>query len=153
MALKKAKQGKKNASKNQVITYYFNVDKCKNCAKKNGCYKEDAKSKTYSLSIKSDIHKDQIEFEKSEYFRKCAKERYMIEAKNSEPKDNNQVKRIDIGLFLLNYKNTKHDISKNRDISCFLCSNLEATEKITIFSVASGDLGDFFILMKKARWV
>ncbi|MBU3146799.1 hypothetical protein KPL50_25280, partial [Clostridium sp. CF012] len=36
------KQGKKNVGQNQVITYYFNVDKCKNCAKKNGCYKEDA---------------------------------------------------------------------------------------------------------------
>lgn len=86
MAFRKAKQGKKNIGENQVITYYFNVDKCKNCAKKNGCYKENAKSKTYSVSIKSDIHKDQIEFEKSEYFKKRAKERYMIEAKNSELK-------------------------------------------------------------------
>ncbi|MBU3147005.1 transposase, partial [Clostridium sp. CF012] len=42
MASRKAKQGKKNVGQNQVITYYFNVDKCKNCAKKNGCYKEDA---------------------------------------------------------------------------------------------------------------
>lgn len=86
MAFRKAKQGKKNVGQNQVITYYFNVDKCKNCPKKNGCYKENAKSKTYSVSIKSDIHKEQIEFEKSEYFKKRAKERYMIEAKNSELK-------------------------------------------------------------------
>ena len=86
MAFKKAKQGKKNVGKNQAITYYFNVDNCKNCAKKNGCYKEGAKSKTYSVSIKSDIHKEQIEFEKSEYFKKRARERYMIEAKNSELK-------------------------------------------------------------------
>jgi transposase len=86
MAFKKAKQGKKSVGQNQVITYYFNVDNCKSCAKKNGCYKEGAKSKTYSVSIKSDIHKEQIEFEKSEYFKKRAKERYMIEAKNSELK-------------------------------------------------------------------
>jgi hypothetical protein len=86
MAFKKAKQGKRNVGKNQAITYYFNIDNCKNCAKKNGCYKEGAKSKTYSVSIKSDIHKDQIEFEKSEYFKKRARERYMIEAKNSELK-------------------------------------------------------------------
>ena len=86
MAIKKAKHGKKNVGKNQSITYYFDVDKCKNCAQKNACYKEDAKSKTYSVSIKSDIHKDQIEFEKSEYFKKRSKERYMIEAKNSELK-------------------------------------------------------------------
>jgi hypothetical protein len=86
MAFKKAKQGKKNVGKNQTITYYFNVDNCKNCAKKNGCYKEGSKSKTYAVSIKSDIHKEQIEFEKSEYFKKRARERYMIEAKNSELK-------------------------------------------------------------------
>ena len=86
MAFKKAKQGRKNVGKNQTITYYFNVDNCKNCPKKNGCYKEGAKSKSYSVCIKSDIHKEQIEFEKSEYFKKRARERYMIEAKNSELK-------------------------------------------------------------------
>lgn len=86
MAIKKAKQGKKNVSQNQVLTYYFNVDKCENCQCKNGCYKEGAKSKTYSVTIKSNTHKDQIEFEKSEYFKKRARERYMIEAKNSELK-------------------------------------------------------------------
>lgn len=86
MALRKAKQGKKNLGQNQVITYYFDVEKCKNCDKRNGCYKEGSKTKTYSISIKSDIHKEHIEFEKSEYFKKRAKERYMIEAKNSELK-------------------------------------------------------------------
>jgi len=86
MAIKKAKQGKKDVGKNQVLTYYFNVEKCKNCAHKKGCYKEGAKSKTYSVSIKSNIHKDQIEFENSEYFKKRARQRYMIEAKNSELK-------------------------------------------------------------------
>lgn len=86
MAIKKAKQGKKNVGPNQVLTYYFDVEKCKNCAHKNGCYKEGAKSKTYSVSIKSNTHKDQIEFEKSEYFKTRARQRYMIEAKNSELK-------------------------------------------------------------------
>lgn len=86
MAIKKAKQGKKNVGLNQVLTYYFDVEKCKNCAHKNGCPKEGAKSKTYSVSIKSNTHKDQIEFEKSEYFKTRARQRYMIEAKNSELK-------------------------------------------------------------------
>lgn len=86
MAIKKAKQGKKNVGQNQVLTYYFDVEKCKNCAHKNGCYKEGAKYKTYSVSIKSNTHKDQIEFEKSEYFKTRARQRYMIEAKNSELK-------------------------------------------------------------------
>jgi transposase len=86
IAIKKAKQGRKNVGKNQALTYYFNIEKCKNCAHKNGCYKEGAKSKTYSVSIKSNTHKDQIEFEKSEYFKTRARQRYMIEAKNSELK-------------------------------------------------------------------
>lgn len=86
MAIKKAKQGKKNVGINRVLTYYFDVENCKNCAQKNGCYKEGAKSKTYSVSIKSNTHEDQIEFEKSEYFKTRARQRYMIEAKNSELK-------------------------------------------------------------------
>lgn len=58
MAIRKAKQGRKNISKNQRDTYYFDIEKCKVCPLKEGCYKERAKSKTYSVSIKSDIHKN-----------------------------------------------------------------------------------------------
>lgn len=86
MASRKARQGKKNVSKNQVDTYYFDVEKCKVCPQKEGCYKEGAKSKSYSVSIKSDTHKSQIEFQESEYFKEKSKERYKIEAKNSELK-------------------------------------------------------------------
>lgn len=86
MAIRKAKQGKKDVGQNQVTTYYFDVEKCKHCSKRDGCYKDEAKSKTYSVSIKSDLHKNQMIFEKSDYFKERAKERYMIEAKNSELK-------------------------------------------------------------------
>jgi transposase len=86
MAIRKAKQGKKSKDKNRVIAYYFDVEKCKNCSQREGCYKPGAKSKTYSVTIKSDIHKDQMIFEESEYFKKRSKERYKIEAKNSELK-------------------------------------------------------------------
>ncbi|MVX67431.1 IS1182 family transposase [Clostridium chromiireducens] len=86
MAFRKSRQGKKNVSKNQVDTYYFDIEKCKICPQKEGCYKDGAKSKTYSVSIKSDIHKSQIEFQESEYFKEKSKERYKIEAKNSELK-------------------------------------------------------------------
>lgn len=87
MAVRKAIQGKKNVGENQVITYYFDIEKCKNCPLKQGCYKEGAKSKTYSISIKSEIHQEQIEFEKSEYFKEKSKHRYKIEAKNGELKN------------------------------------------------------------------
>lgn len=86
MAIRKARQGKKGVGKNQVDTYYFDVDKCKRCPLREGCYKEGAKSKTYSVSIKSDQHSAQAKFQESKYFKEKAKERYKIEAKNSELK-------------------------------------------------------------------
>lgn len=86
MAIRKARQGKKEKIRNQVTTYYFDVSKCKYCPLRDGCYKEGSKSKTYSVSIKSDIHTDQMTFQESEYFKARAKQRYMIEAKNSELK-------------------------------------------------------------------
>lgn len=64
----------------------YHVEKCKRCPKKNGCYKEGSKSKTYSVTIKSDVHLDQIDFQKSDYFKEKSKERYKIEAKNAELK-------------------------------------------------------------------
>jgi transposase len=86
MAIRRARQGKKGRGKNQTDTYYFDVEVCKRCPFKEGCYTEGAKSKTYSVSIKSGEHTDQMAFQESEYFKEKAKERYKIEAKNSELK-------------------------------------------------------------------
>lgn len=83
----KSRQGKKNTGTNQVTTYYFDVEKCKSCPLRNGCYKEGAKSKTYSVSIKSDVHQEQSAFQETEYFKEKAKHPYKIEAKNSELKN------------------------------------------------------------------
>lgn len=86
LAIRKARTGKKNQGKNQVDTYYFDVQKCKVCPLREGCYKEGAKSKTYSISIKSTEHKEQEAFQNSDEFKRKAKSRYKIEAKNSELK-------------------------------------------------------------------
>lgn len=86
MAIRKARQGKKGASTNQVDTYYFDIENCKTCSFKEGCYKEGSKTKSYSVSIKSDVHKSQMAFQESEHFKEKSKERYKIEAKNSEIK-------------------------------------------------------------------
>ena len=51
MAVRKARQGRKGVGKNQVDTYYFDIDKCKRCPFKEGCYTEGTKSKSYSVSI------------------------------------------------------------------------------------------------------
>lgn len=87
LATRKARQGKKNHGKNQVDTYYFDVEKCKTCPLKEGCYKDGAKSKTYSVCIKSDLHQEQVAFQETDYFKEKAKHRYKIEAKNSELKN------------------------------------------------------------------
>ncbi|ANS76302.1 transposase [Paenibacillus yonginensis] len=86
MAVRKARTGKKGVGANQTDTYYFDVEICKRCPLREGCYKEGAKSKTYSVSIKSNEHKEQMAFQESEYFKTKSKERYKIEAKNSELK-------------------------------------------------------------------
>lgn len=87
LAIRKGRQGKANDGTNQTDTYYFDVEKCKTCALKNGCYKPDAKTKSYSVSIKSDEHLEQMKFQQTEYFKEKAKHRYKIEAKNSELKN------------------------------------------------------------------
>lgn len=86
MAIRKARIGKKNQSYNQQQVYYFDIEKCKICPFREGCYKEGAKSKTYSVSIKSTEHKEQEAFQNSEEFKELSRSRYKIEAKNSELK-------------------------------------------------------------------
>jgi len=85
-AIRKAREGKKGVSQNQATTYYFDVELCKRCPLKEGCYKEGAKSKTYSVTIKSNEHLEQMAFQETKYFKEKSKERYKIEAKNSELK-------------------------------------------------------------------
>jgi transposase len=87
MAIQKVRQGKKNVATNQVRTYYFDIEKCKSCSLKDGCYKPGAKTKSYSISIKSELHQDQIAFQETDYYKEKAKHRYKIEAKNSELKN------------------------------------------------------------------
>ena len=87
LAIRKARQGAKDVGTNQVDTYYFDVEKCKSCPLKEGCYKDGAKTKTYSVSIKSELHQDQMAFQETEYYKEKAKHRYKIEAKNSELKN------------------------------------------------------------------
>jgi transposase len=87
MAIRKSVNGKKNVATNQVQTYFFDVEKCKSCSLKEGCYKEGSKAKTYSVSIKSELHQEQITFQETDYYKEKAKHRYKIEAKNSELKN------------------------------------------------------------------
>ena len=86
MAIRKARQGKKDGRCNQVWTYYFDTEKCKTCSRREGCYKDGAKVKTYSVSIRTEEQNRLMEFQKTPEFILKARERYKIEAKNAELK-------------------------------------------------------------------
>jgi IS5 family transposase len=89
MSFKKtSNRPKKHAKdgKGTIESYFFDVEKCKSCPHKAGCYKDGAKTKTYSVTIKHHIHEEQAAFQESQYFKEKSKERYKIEAKNSELK-------------------------------------------------------------------
>ncbi len=87
MAIKKARQGSFR-KRNQTETYYFDIEKCKHCIYKNGCYNDGAKFKTYSVSIISNLQLNHKNYMETEEFKELYSERYKIEAKNSELKSN-----------------------------------------------------------------
>jgi len=89
MSIKKTSSRPKKHAKDgsgTVESYFFDVEKCKVCNMKNGCYKDGAKTKSYSVSIITNTHKEQMVFQETDYFKEKSKERYKIEAKNSELK-------------------------------------------------------------------
>lgn len=83
IAIRKARQGKKCISMNQLNTSFLDVGKC---PFKEGRYKTGAKTKSYSVSIKSTEHSEQTKFQETDYFKEKSKERYKNEAKISEIK-------------------------------------------------------------------
>lgn len=89
MSFKKTSSSPKKHAKDgtgTVESYFFDVERCKSCSFKVGCYKEGSKTKSYSVTIKHHMHAEQAAFQESEYFKEKSKERYKIEAKNSELK-------------------------------------------------------------------
>ena len=92
MAIKKQKQKVKyktqdgGESKTEMESYFFDVEKCKYCPYKDGCYKDGAKTKTYNVTLKNDVHIKHMNYMKTEEFKDLYSERYKIEAKNAELK-------------------------------------------------------------------
>ena len=109
--LDKRKTAERN--RNPRMLYFFDIEKCKRCPYKEGCYKENSKKKTYSETLICDIHSEQAKFQETEYFKEKAKERYKIEAKNSELKHRHG-----------------YDIASSSGLSC-----MEMQGAITIFAV------------------
>lgn len=85
MAIRK-KSSKATKTENPRIEYIFDIEKCKNCPKREGCYKG-TKKKSFTVTILSEVHNEQSEVQKTEEFRNKYRERYRIEAKNGELKN------------------------------------------------------------------
>ena len=89
MAFKKTTKNSRKKDPNVATfeTYFFNVNKCKNCPLKEQCGYKGTKSKTYSVTLKmSNSHKEHNDNQLLPEYQQLAKERYKIEAKNAELK-------------------------------------------------------------------
>lgn len=92
MAIRKGRHGSKkdkNGRNTRAESYSFDVEKCKHCSFKDGCYKEGAKTKTYNVRIKDEVHIKHMEYMETEEYKELYSERYKIEAKNAELKEQN----------------------------------------------------------------
>ena len=65
LALKKIKSGSKNKNQ-QVESYFFDVEKCKHCPFKDGCYKDGSKTKTFNVKIKNNTHINHMDYMETE---------------------------------------------------------------------------------------
>ena len=66
--------------------FYFDVEKCKNCKFKDGCYKDGAKSKSCAVTLCSDLQKAYLEKTKTKEFKEKFKKRTIIERAFSQMK-------------------------------------------------------------------
>ena len=92
MAIKKAAHGKKKKhgeDEPYFTTYYFDINKCKHCPLKEKCgFKDGQQFKTFSVTNKmADIHQEHKNKQETQEYMELAKERYKIEAKNAELKN------------------------------------------------------------------
>jgi transposase len=68
--------------------HYFDVHKCVFCKRREGCFAFNQAVKTYSVAIHSEAQEKQLAFQQTEEFREKYRERYKIEAKNADLKNN-----------------------------------------------------------------
>ena len=89
MAVRKARTGVNSPDKPQRESYFFDTDKCRSCPMKEKCgFKDGQKSKSYNVTVRmSQIHQEHQDKQNTEYYQQLAHERYKIEAKNAELKN------------------------------------------------------------------
>lgn len=85
-SVRRARTGRKNANESQLMTYYFDTEKCKTCPLQEGCYKPGSATKTYSVTLDPDFKKKAVEYNKTAAFKERYRMRYKVEQKNNELK-------------------------------------------------------------------
>ncbi|MBQ7658231.1 MAG: IS1182 family transposase [Butyrivibrio sp.] len=90
MAIRKYVSGKNDPDKPLRESYFFDIEKCKVCPLRDKCgYKEGSRSKSYNVTVKmSKLHEDHQANQESDEYKTLARERYKIEVKNAELKNN-----------------------------------------------------------------
>jgi transposase/IS5 family transposase len=89
MATRKTRQGPRSASSGyRSIVYHFDVERCRKCPLRDGCYKDGSKTKTYYVTIHAEEHTRHMARMESDEYKELYSHRYKIEAKNAELKAN-----------------------------------------------------------------
>jgi transposase len=86
MAVSSCVRHYKHEDNRTVRMFYFDVDRCRNCSNREGCYKAGAKSKSYSVTILTDLQKEYISKTKTPQFREHFRKRTAAERTNAELK-------------------------------------------------------------------
>ena len=100
MAVKKTHSKVTEKNKNERFLYYFDILKCRKCRHANLCgYKKGQNSKTYTVTMRSELQEKQLAKQNTDEFKEKYGLRYIIEAKNSELKHSYHLdKAISYGL-------------------------------------------------------
>ena len=86
MALRWVVRHYKQEKNDHVRVYHFDVDKCRTCARREGCYKQGAKTKTCSVTILTEIQQNYLKKTQTEEFKNHFKRRTAAERTNSQLK-------------------------------------------------------------------
>lgn len=86
---------KKRRGRSAAWEYSFDINKCKECPLREKCFKAGSKKRTYSVRELSDLHREYIKFQKTDEFKEKMRQRYKIEAKNSDLKHNCNLERAE----------------------------------------------------------
>lgn len=97
MAIKKSNVSRnENTKENGGIIYFFDIGKCRVCKHNDLCgYKKGNETKTHKITKLEALQMKQLKYQGSENFKKKYKERYIVEAKNSDLKNNYGMSRAD----------------------------------------------------------